>query len=492
MLQVQDGPIDWLEVGVPHLEGLVRHLMDLQSRESELYVRWFQLAVLSSGTFEVPSPWTGAPLQADRSVVLWDKSVFYGFGNATDVWLLATSLGEGFPIAGLYLPSRDLFVNLGHPVWGARSEQVDALLALVGRHDLDRRWRERDASALRVVALTGDASFAHGIWNQLSALDHLARQPAIAEADLEVIVTREPILPLAELFSDRPSWQFSHRFEHDLEEANDPQTLFVPVGGKRVTRSAQARLFGALGRRKELAPFMARPARPRFWLSIRTRNRTVQNQVEFLVAVVRMLVARYPDSEVVLDGHSLPADNDAIVALGDVSNIEFAQADREVAVAVYDALDARSRQCITIAVGLETAASLALARHCDFYVCHHGTVQHKVGWFAPVPGVAHSNAEIARANPAPSVAGHVEGGVMPVYLPPEVLRDVRSDDLPRTALQNELRHDNYVVDVTAACAVIVDCLQKAVPSKVLMRGRRRKPVRNFVQNLLGRIPRLRP
>ncbi|WP_399685201.1 hypothetical protein [Xenophilus sp.] len=174
VVQLQEGAPDWDALGVPHLQALVSRILELQSQPSELLGRWYQRDIVASATFEVPSPWTGQPVRANRSVALWDKSVFYGFGGEPDLWLGATSLGEGYPIASIYVPSRDLFVNLGHPVWGAREEQIDAFLRIVAERDLARGWAAR-AAAPRVVALTGDASFAHGIWNQLSALDHLGK-----------------------------------------------------------------------------------------------------------------------------------------------------------------------------------------------------------------------------------------------------------------------------------------------------------------------------
>ncbi|WP_399698011.1 hypothetical protein [Xenophilus sp.] len=285
----------------------------------------------------------------------------------------------------------------------------------------------------------------------------LARSPA-GGAPLHLIVTREPIVPLAALFGDCPHWRFEHCFEHLLEARNAPDILFVPIGGKRVTQSALGRLYAHFETLPDLRPLLAPPGRPRLWISIRTRNRTVQNQAEFIAALAQALAARLGDCEIVLDGHSLPADNDGIVALGDRSNLDIAAADRAVAQDVLRRVAPSVRRRLRLAVGLQTRESLALVRGCAFYVCHHGTVQHKVGWFTAVPGVVHSNEEVLRANPAQSVAAHVEGGTLPVYLPPALVTNVANaaGTAERTALEAELRHDNYYIDVPSACAFITD------------------------------------
>ncbi|UFN50563.1 hypothetical protein LPC08_08085 [Roseomonas sp. OT10] len=466
-------------LGIPFLLPLIEHLHALQARPSERTGRWFQRDLIGQGFFEVPSAWTGEPVRTRQSVLLRDKSVVYLFDGEPDLWLGAGSLGDGCPVNSVFIPSRRLFLNLGHEVWGARPEQVlgaERILAAMGH-------APPAGDGARVTVVSGDPSFAHHVWNQLGALDRLAAE-GWRDRRLDLVVTHEPLGPIRGLFADCQGWTVTHCFEHALEELNAPGRLFVPLGGALVTRGARERLFRHVAALPGTAPLPRHPRGWRFWISIRTRNRTAANQIEFLTALCQALGAAYPGCEVILDGHSLAEDNDRLMALGDRSNLAIAAADLAVADAVAAGLRRRRRVRVTKAVGLRISQSLTLARGCDFYVCHHGTVQHKIGWFTDVPGIAHSNREITLADPAPSVAGHVEGGVAPVYLPERLIGEL-GPRVEGDALAAELRHDGYVVTaLEEACAFIVAEAGRHVPPAPpglwqRLRGRLRR---------LGRVP----
>lgn len=446
-------------LGIPFLLPLVEHLHAIQARPQERTGRWFQRDLIRQGFFEVSSPWTGRQVRSRQSVLLRDKSIVYLFDGEPDLWLGTASLGDGWPVAGIFIPSRRLFLNLAHEVWGARPEQIERaerILAAPGPTPPAH-------VGARVSVVTGDPSFAHHVWNQLGALDHLARE-GFRDRLLDLVVTHEPLGPVRSIFADCPGWTVSYCFENRLEELNAPGRLFVPLGGTLVTRGVRERLFRHFATLPGHQPVSPHPRGRRFWISIRTRNRTADNQIAFLSALCRALAKAYPDCEIVLDGHSLAEDDDRLVALGDRSNAAIAAADEAVADAVTD--DLRRHHCpvqVTKAIGLRISQSLMLARSCDFYVCHHGTVQHKIGWFTDVPGIAHSNREITLDNPAPSVAKHVEGGILPVYLPERFIGELEPR-LDTGALAAELRHDSYVVkDPAAASAFIVKVARRHVP-----------------------------
>jgi hypothetical protein len=84
-----------------------------------------------------------------------------------------------------------------------------------------------------------------------------------------------------------------------------------------------------------------------------------------------------------------------------------------------------------------------LSRCANVYFCHHGTVQHKIGWFTPVPGVVHCNRAMLAATPAVWVAAQSEIAVPPLYLSPDIIGD--ADDTAGTGSEfaHLLRHENY-------------------------------------------------
>jgi hypothetical protein len=67
--------------------------------------------------------------------------------------------------------------------------------------------------------------------------------------------------------------------------------------------------------------------------------------------------------------------------------------------------------------GCSLAEGIAHAGYAQFYICHHGTQQHKIGWLYPTPGLVHTNPSITATQPAGWVADQSEIAVAPAYLP---------------------------------------------------------------------------
>jgi len=409
----------------------------------------------------VRSVWDYGPVQATQSVLLEDKTIAYGFGSALNFWLLTGSFGEGAPIQGIYLPQRKILVNLGHEVWGVTEVHVHKAMTIFDRLPFDANRSTGPTSTL----VTGDASFAHHIWNQLGALDRLiADEPKFAMERTSVLVMQEPLGPLAELFDDCPNWQVRYVHSSRVQQLNCRDTLFVQLGGTLVTEGAKARVFKYVDRKATLSEAAAqRNPAGRFWLSIRTRNRTLNNQVQFLTGIANSLIDEYPGCDIVLDGHSLSEDDYRLVELGDSSNHAIAAADAEVAAEVIKRVVQRNSRIYQTA-GRPLSEALALARTCDFYICHHGTVQHKIGWFTWVPGVAHANARVTRSNPALAVAAQAEGSPPPSYLPLELIEDDTGNS--QGALADALKHENYtIVSVDEACRFVLSMVAASTALK---------------------------
>ncbi len=473
VVQAYRDNVDYAELqklDIPFLVPVVQDLHARQSLPSELTGRAYQRELISKGTFETRSPWTSALVAARQSIILHDKSVYYWFAEDADFLLCAGTLGEGTPINGIFFPSRNLLVNLGHEFWGASATQLQRAL------ELGQRVFAGPGTGSEVIVVTGHPSFAHHIWNQLGALDALATDELCRPLALTILVTHEPLGPLTAMFAERGEWAISYCPEHELEQRNRPGVLWVPLGGARVTRAALARLFGHI--RPVENSWLKSSDGPRIWISLRTRNRTPVNQVEFVVNLARTLGERFPGCVIVLDGHSFAEDYGRAAALGDRSHFEFVGADSWIAQEIISrAVGCPGVQFID-AVGLKITRSLALARTCDFYVCHHGTVQHKIGWFTDVPGVAHCNRGMLELHPGGAVASQVEGGVAPHYFPPEFVRDEAAPD-PST-MHAALMHDNYeILDLPRACEFVADHVAAALPADAPA------PNRNLGQKLLG-------
>ncbi len=91
------------------------------------------------------------------------------------------------------------------------------------------------------------------------------------------------------------------------------------------------------------------------------------------------------------------------------------------------------------------AASLVFAGIADFYLAHHGSLQHKIAWMSNCQGVVHSNQQVLAApGRYPGVYAKKEG-VMPHYLAADQVEDREgAEDVPGNRWIYDLA--NYEMD----------------------------------------------
>ncbi|GGJ44835.1 hypothetical protein [Neoroseomonas lacus] len=467
--QTQVADAELADLGLPFLAALIRQVQARQAERDDSIVRWYQRDLIIKGHFELPSPITQEPMRPLGSVVLGHLSVFYQCFAPEEIWIGGTMLGAGFPLDSIYLPERRLVICWGHPVWSMTAQNALTLERIVAAFQAGTA--KGLSSPASIVVLTGDSNFAHHMWNQLGALDAIANAGV---ATLDIIAIYEPLGRVQEIFPEQKCWSVTRKWAHETEGLNRVGVLFVPLGGSLVTASMQERLAQYI-KRTVNARFLARPPnRTRFWISIRTRNRTATNQVELISGLCQAIAGQYPGCEIVLDGHSLPDDMHRLRAAGESVPMEAIDSDREILNAVKAATASRHVKCSIIdGVGLNILESIAIASTCAFYVCHHGTVQHKIGWFAPVPGVVHCNAETLRTHPAGWVADNAEGAVLPSYIPLELVEDVLGD-VSGDPQQRELRHGNYrIIDLPGFNRFVLERMAEVIaPTKKAEETRR--------------------
>jgi hypothetical protein len=211
-------------LGIPHLLPFLNMLRAKQAAASEVTGRWYQAEALRRGKLEMPSIWTGQPVIATSSAQLVDLTIVYRFADEPDMWLVTGGIGEGAPIDGVYIPSRSLLVNLGHEIWGTKPDQIREAETIFGARPADT------LPAARLVVLTGNPSFAHHIWNQLGALDHLAVAEGFRDKPLDIVAVQEPLGPIKALFSDCPHWKVRYISRNQLSSKSVPTDLYYSCG----------------------------------------------------------------------------------------------------------------------------------------------------------------------------------------------------------------------------------------------------------------------
>ncbi len=415
-----------LERTAPCLRRTIDYLNYRQARPEEAVIRSFQADILTQGFFEVPSPFTGRLVQSGESLVLPNRNVFYRFPSEPQFLLAAANLGRGYPIVGLILLNAQKLITLDQREWGIDLSDVDDARDILARD----AWAVPQPASSCVI-LTGDTNFAHHAWNQLGAIEALARlRPA--DQPVEIFTTFTPLGPIAELFPELADWPIKSLPPTIPDALNVPGRVIVNLGGLRVTDSTRRRVLRVAQNRASEFARSARLSlasrRPVIWISIRTRNRTPINQRAFVMALCRSIFSTYPAAAVILDGHSTPVDRDTNYHYDRNDIDETISRDRQEIDDIVDALATEfclnDDQLILKAVGLTILDSILLAHHADFYICHHGTVQHKIGWMTDAAGVVHSNPRTLAINPGPWVALQAGHERTPIYFPPGLIGEV--------------------------------------------------------------------
>lgn len=417
---------DDLEAEVERLNQFVR----------EGALRTFQRDLMVGGSFRVGG------VRPSASVLLDAESVAYRFvGRDTSYWLVSRNFSRGLPLSLAYYPRGRRVVPLGpepHLVTDEVVEHVLSTFRPVGRQ-MWWPWRRWARRRLRPVVALGHPNFAHMIWNELPGL---LAAPASA-GPLVLLPACEALGPFEQL---APGLDLRVLRDEPREPRQaSVRRAYVRPGSVLVTREAKQAVLATAAR--HLGPeaaaleqrLRALPG-PRIWVSIRTDLRTATNQDAFLAELLSAFVAAYPAAHFLLDGFSLAEDFDTSPVYDDFRD-HFAgriQRDRDfidgVLARVPDLADR-----VTVLPGLRLLDTIHLTGLADYYVCHEGTIHHKIGWLRDVPGFLHFRPQFE--NHAMMVArwhaNMSEGAVPPGY--PEV-DDVELVESAQTAVA---RNNNY-------------------------------------------------
>ncbi|AOH84397.1 hypothetical protein AWL63_10890 [Sphingomonas panacis] len=405
-------------------------------------LRKYAFDLIESGSFSAVNPMTGKSCPVSNTFTFDDFLTIFFFVDAENSFaLVAGDLSQGFPITNLILFEKRLIFSLNPTFWALKSRHFDILK----ENGISKIAPVSEPRQICLVA--GDPNFAHHAWNELSALEK------IVELGLDRRVTlyafHEALGPINEILGANfniagklAKWQ--------TNQLHGGGRLTFAAGGTLITRNVVDKIctFARTQIDPPLADLLGDLSRRRgraLWVSVRTRNRTMTNQTEVLAAVICAYLRDRPDRVVIMDGHSLPYDHDrdpdflreanAAVVADDHLTIE------SVVAAVRETLPDAN---IVTRCGDKVHESILIAQDVGFYFCHHGTVQHKVGWFASVPGVVHCNRKVLESRPAQWVVDKSEVAIMPTYVPDEtigVFEDFSYDD----EIQRNLNVENYFV-----------------------------------------------
>jgi hypothetical protein len=336
------------------------------------------------------------------------------------MWLASGDPSHGFELVGLLLPDGETFLRFERfeQTVGPR-EQLAAIVQSGGP-----AAGAPKGLALPACLLAGHENFAHFMWNELPAL---IEAEAAVSPRVQICAVWDTIAPLERLVRWRAAKAVKHVNERPLLAAPGylhPAILFA-AGATRMSLATKARLIQACGTAPERLP-----RRFVVWISLRLTHRHPVNQLEVCILLLRQLAALPFPVEVILDGYSLAAD----LQLLDRHHIKRERARAEAVVAHAAELrsavahEIAAKVIVTDATRASLPVSIALAGRADFYFCHHGTQQHKIGWVYPTPGVIHAPPSVVRRQPAHWTQHQSEGSVLPDYVPEPLVAELSEAD----------------------------------------------------------------
>ena len=387
-------------------------------------LRKYQSDILNTGRFEVVSPKSADVVTITRSVNS-DDYIAYPLPDDSGVWLIASFVALGYPLCAAYV---------------SRRKRTFPLMRLIIRQE--QRIDELDFEFLpssippdaephgRSMLIIGHKNFAHHLWNELPAVEEWLRRATPERiAALSIKATDEPLGALKQIFPELSAANL-------LGPTDDFQRgIAVHAGAQLVTAEIRRRLRDFATRQgpdltEHPAQSLLSRNWPRIWISIRQFKRTANNFDEFFLALVGIIFTRYPNAAVFLDGFSFPFgffDDSRTIDHREAFSWRADEAANEIAELMRSAeakFGAAVASRICSISGIDLLSAIAIGGCCDYYICHYGTLQHKIAWVHNIPGMLHG--PHTRGPESESIAtrwhaGQVDGGVLPDIVPQRLI-----------------------------------------------------------------------
>lgn len=403
----------------PHIDNL-KALNAFVAPEA---LRGFQRDILSKGHFTCICPFTGVPSSPDAHYVMPGVGVLYHFDGPNRYILTAASLKDGFPILCL--------VTAQDVVWVDKPE----------RHDLVPLARQLLASGpdLRIqannqpIAMIGDPNFAHFMWNEFPALI----EAVDTTTDFSINLRFDP-LGVMQGFARDVGLTLNHMTSPTQGRGWSAHPT-VSLGSTICGPAAKAKLMALM---KLPEP---QKTSPRIWISVRDQGRTMENQFEYLRALIAAQSARAPETEFFFDGFSTPMDMNRQIY--GALRPKFANRIIGAQSLIADLTAALPNARLTDMTGQPLSTAIGMISTCTFYISHTGTMQHKAAWFYPLKGVQHGNRTSLSPAALRWAAQMVDNAIVPAGVPIKLIKDTEVRGLPT---QNDRNKDYIITDIAAA------------------------------------------
>lgn len=446
----------------------------------------FQNRIIKDGYAYAVCPISGKILKSNQSILVEYSVVFYRFTGAIVFYLITGNLGAGLIKDSLYFPSYNLLVRYENEYYGFHPKHLTHLKAIILSNSLAFfHYFYNQNKVNKVCLLIGHSNFAHYLWNELSGLYRLKQNNLLKNIE-QFFVLREPLGSISQIFPEISIEKIRYlEPERTLKTLNvsvlhpnqslplevfttiaEQNNFFVNVGDKFIPNGLTRTIYRiALQNTNIEVKKKIKSAKstcfPLLWISIRTQDRTWLNQVEGLTQIINSLAQKFPKLGVVFDGFSLPADYilNSIDLDEQSLEMQLVKTEKEIVNKICQEINFSVK--IFNIIGCSMFEANLWANAIDLYLCHFGTLQHKVGWLAIKPGLVHSNQAISSSQSSQDRTYQVrEFGIPAKFINSSQIRDLKQDSFGTDLRSNT---NNYEIDwqiIYDELVTIIDSIQQ--------------------------------
>lgn len=391
----------------------------------------FQKSVLRDGNIEIHCPFTKNKIKAKANAYFPPYQFFYKFESNQDFYLIIADRWS--EIAGYFFPEQKLIVLFKQVGLDKEALKKNCLKILEDQVQFKRFDKK--------VLLIFSPQFGHQFWNELPALFEIITKNKIDRLD-EVWMYNNSFIDLELIF---PMLSKKIKVINGAENLNqkmkEESLLFIPFKSHLIKKDYAAYTNAQLDNFFKTKNFplisVTKNKNPNIWLSVRLNSRTVENQVEVLQILINKFIEKYA-ANIFIDGYSLQP-NPTKEQLAAVE--EEKQLVKEIMSSV------KQTEKVHSLIGKKFAYVCFLANKMDYYICHQGSLQHKIAWLNKINGFVHCNNKILEL-PLNERMGCWESEIAkkPTYVEAKYVEDVKKEVYIHGNWSNWRMHQNYILD----------------------------------------------
>jgi len=401
----------------------------------------FQDEIVRKGYFEQPDPISGEPCRSIHSIPIAGY-VFYRFTGQELFFVVTGKFASGLIPVLLWLPQRALVLAIATGFDRERAEKVLSQFIGIATRLLDAYLPYiRSPKSKGLALLLRTPPFAHHMWNELPGVQRLLSR-GLQDKVHRVFACAQPVAPIGEIFPELADRVSTFRTQRSIRAILNGHYLAVRPGSLDIPASVIERLRTVALTRvtagtRSLIDRCDQYPKPTLGLTMRVNGRRWLSETEGLIHLIARLVHEVPDFRVIVFGFSIPFDDEGYSA--EVLSRLPGILDGE-----RQAFEQMRAACPTVEmhalIGEPLLDTLALADRMDFYIANHGTIQHKVGWFARCSGLVHANRHtISHRQGFFATQSACQAAIAPQYIPADAVQD-RALEGPAKGLRHNM-HD---------------------------------------------------